>query len=335
MELRDVGLPTIGSRDVLLRIWGAGVCGSDVHVFRDEHPYVPPVIIGHEFSGEVEQVGDEVTHFRPGDRAVGDLETTAGRLGVDIDGAYASFMRIPSHLVHMLPSTISLREGVLVEPVVAVTHALLERSRIRPADFVVIIGPGPIGLVAVQVARLFSPRKIALTGLRRDRTRLAVGRAVGADHVLIAEEEPEKKILELTGGVGADLVVDCSGGKDSLLAATRMVKIGGWITVLGLWGQSLDTNLDPIPYNCLTVRGSWGWAGMESGDAEIRSAMGRSSWERALKILSLGKIDLPALITHELPLESWQEGLKICEERNGVKVILRPPESTSREAVPD
>ena len=324
MELQEVPVPKIGSHDVLLKIWGAGVCGSDVHIYKDEHPYKPPVIIGHEFSGMIAEIGKKVENLKISDRVVADLETERGRLGVDIDGAYGQYMKVPEHLVHVLPENVSLDEGVLVEPVVAVSHALLERTRIRPADFVVVLGPGPIGLVAVQVAKLFSPRKIAITGLYADKHRLKVAEEIGVDYTFFSEEQPEENIRELTGGVGADVVIDCSGGEEALSQATKMVRIGGWITILGLWGHTIKVNIDNIPYNNLTVRGSWGWAGMESGLAEIRTWAGSQSWTHALKILALNKVSLKPLITHVFPLKEWRQALRICEEKAGVKVILRP-----------
>ena len=180
-----------------------------------------------------------------------------GRLGVDIDGPYAQYMKVPTHLVHVLPDNVSLEEGVLVEPVVAVSHALLERTKINPADFVVVLGPGPIGLVAVQIVKLFSPRKTAITGLYADQHRLQVARKIGVDYTFFSEENPEEKVKELTNGVGADVVIDCSGGEKAITQATRMVRIGEWITILGLWGHSIKVNMDNIPYNNLTVRGSW------------------------------------------------------------------------------
>lgn len=326
MELREVPVPDIGPDDILMKVWGSGVCGSDVHILKDEHPYSPPVIIGHEFSGVVEKVGENVKELKVGDRVVADLETEQGRLGVDIDGSYARYMRVPSYLVHVLPENVTLEEGVLVEPVVAVSHALLERTKINPADFVVILGPGPIGLVAVEVAKLFSPRGIAITGLYTDEHRLEVARELGVDYTFFSEDDPEEKILELTDGVGADVVLDCSGGEEAITQATRMIKTGGWITILGLWGRKITANIDNIPYNNLTVRGSWGWAGMESGKAEIRSRAGSQSWERAMRILALGEINLKSLVTHTLPLTEWREALRICENKKGVKVILKSNE---------
>ncbi len=324
MEVREVSIPEIGNRDVLLKIWATGVCGSDVHILHDEHPYTPPVIIGHEFSGTIEQVGDEVKNFRIGDRVVADLETLEGRLGVEVDGSYAQFMRVPAHLVHKLPENVSLDEGVLLEPLVAVSHALLYRSRIYPADFVVVIGPGPIGLMALQVAQLFSPLAVMVTGLKRDEFRLSKARELGADFTFFSEDDPVKEVLRLTEGKGADLVVDCSGGEESITQATRMTKIGGWITILGLWGKDVKVNIDNLPYNCLSIRGSWGWEGMESGVQVVKTWAGAQSWERALQILALGKVKLEPLITHTFPLNEWEKAFRVVEEKSGLKVLVKP-----------
>ena len=179
------------------------------------------------------------------------------------------------------------------------------RSRINPADFVVITGPGPIGLTLLQIVKLFSPRAVMVTGLKSDTIRLEKAKELGADYVFYSEDDPVKEVLRLTDGMGADIVMDCSGGEAAITQATRMVKNGGWITAIGLWGHDFTVNLDKIPYNNLTVRGSWGWDGMEYADQAVRLAAGWHSWERALKIMAMGKIRLEPIVTRNI---GWRSG---------------------------
>jgi len=204
------------------------------------------------------------------------------------------------------------------------SHAALYRTHINPADFVVISGPGPIGLTMLQIVKLFSPRFVTVTGLRDDALRLEKAKELGADHVYYSEDDPVQEVLELTAGVGADVVLDCSGGEGALTQAARMVRNGGWITIIGLWGYDHSVNLDMIPYNNLTVRGSWGWAGMEYADQAVRMAAGWHSWERALQIMAMGRIKLEPIITRRIPLEGWREAFERLEAKQEIKVMMYP-----------
>ncbi|HEY63292.1 MAG TPA: zinc-binding dehydrogenase [Caldilineae bacterium] len=327
MGLVEVPEPEVGPDDLLIEVAAVGICGSDLHIWRDEKEHRRPVTLGHEFSGVVigkgENVGDE---WQIGDRICGDLETLHGRIGTHVNGAYAERMALPARLAHKLPDNLSFAEGALIEQVTCMSHAAMYRTRINPADFVVITGPGPIGLTMLQIVKLFSPRAVMVTGLKDDTVRLEKAKELGADYVYYSEDDPVQEVLRLTDGVGADVVIDCSGGEAAITQATRMVKNGGWITIIGLWGHDITVNLDRVPYNNLTVRGSWGWAGMEYADQAVRMAAGWHSWERALQIMAMGKIKLEPIITSHIPLESWREAFERLERKQEIKVMMYPNE---------
>jgi len=300
MGLREVPEPEVGPNDLLVEVGAVGICGSDLHIWRDEKEHRRPVTLGHEFAGVVIKKGDQVgDEWQVGDRICGDLETLEGRVGTHVNGAYAPRLALPKQLAHKLPDNLSFAEGALIEQVTCMSHAAMYRSRINPADFVVITGPGPIGLTLLQIVKLFSPRAVMVTGL---------------------------KSVRLTDGAGADVVLDCSGGEAAITQATRMVRNGGWITIIGLWGFDFKVNLDRIPYNNITVRGSWGWAGMEYEDQAVRMAAGWHSWERALKIMAMGKIQLEPIITQRIRLEEWREAFERLEAKQEIKVIMYPNE---------
>jgi L-iditol 2-dehydrogenase len=325
MGIVDLPEPTIGPDDVLLEVGACGICGSDLHIRKDEHEYRAPVVPGHEFSGIIIEKGCNVgAEWKVGDRVCGDLETMNGRIGVHVNGAYAERMAIPERLLHHLPDTLSLEEGALIEQVTCMSHSLMHRSRIFPGDFVVITGPGPIGLTMLQMVRLYSPRAVLVTGLKTDTIRLAKAKELGADFTCFSEEDPVARVHELTKGVGADLVIDCSGGDEAIGQALRMVKEGGWITVIGVWGHPVKVNLDAVPYNNLTIRGGWGWGGMEIPDQAVRMAVGWHSWERALAIMSLGKVRLAPTITSRIGLEEWQEAFARLGAKKDIKVMIYP-----------
>ena len=324
MDLREVPEPRIGPHDILVEVACVGICGSDLHIWRDEKEHRRPVTVGHEYSGRVVEVGSACRRIRVGDRICGDLETLDGRVGTHVNGACASLLAIPEGLAHVLPGSVSYEEGALVELVTCMSHDLMYRSRINPADFVAVLGPGPIGLTVTQLVRLWSPRFVLTTGLRSDEKRLELARELGADLVYYSEDDPVTKVRELTHGRGADFVVDATGGDEAITQAARMSKIGGWITVVGLWGHDIRANLDMIPYHNLTVRGAWGWAGMESDSQAVRMASGFESWEKALQILALGKLNMTRMITRRITLEEWHASYCDLEQKKDVKVLVYP-----------
>jgi L-iditol 2-dehydrogenase len=327
MGLVDIGEPSPGPGDVILEVGACGICGSDLHIRKDEHEHCTPVVLGHEFSGVIIEKGNMVDQkWKLGDRVCGDLETMNGRIGVHVNGAYAERMVIPERLLHKLPDSLSLEEGALVEQVTCMSHSLMYRSRIMPGDFVALLGPGPIGLTMLQIVRLYSPRMVVVTGLKTDTIRLAKAKELGADLTCFSEEDPVARIMELTGGKGADLVIDCTGGDAGLGQAVRMAKNGGWVTIIGVWGHELRVNLDSVPYNNLTIRGGWGWGGMEIADQAVRMAMGWYSWERALTLLSLGKMNMASTISRRIPLEDWGDAFQRLEAKKDIKVMIYPNE---------
>ena len=327
MGVREVPEPQAGPQDLLVEVGAVGVCGSDLHIWRDEKEHRRPVTLGHEFSGVIIDKGEAVSdEWQIGQRICGDLETLEGRVGTHVNGAYAPRLALPMQLAHHLPDNLTFAEGALIEQVTCMSHAAMYRSRINPADFCVITGPGPIGLTLLQIVKLFSPRAVMVTGLKSDTVRLDKARELGADYVYYSEDDPVQEVLRLTGGEGADVVLDCSGGEAAITQATRMVKNGGWVTIIGLWGYDFQVNLDKVPYNNLTLRGSWGWAGMEYADQAVRMATGWHSWERALKIMAMGKINLEPIVTRNITLEEWRDAFEALEAKQEIKVMMYPNE---------
>ncbi len=212
IELVEVPQPPIGPDDVLMKVWAAGVCGSDLNIQNDTHFYRAPVTIGHEYSGVVVEVGKDVKTIKVGDKIVSDIEAPGGWLGVELDGSYASYMRIPECVVHVCPPDMPLDAAALVEPVTGgMLHCLQERNTIQAGDFVVVIGPGPMGILAVQFARLRGARYVALVGLRDDQKRLEIGKKVGANRTSILKTTPGRAPGPFNGG--ANFVADCAGSQ--------------------------------------------------------------------------------------------------------------------------
>ncbi|MFW6180946.1 MAG: zinc-dependent alcohol dehydrogenase [Spirochaetota bacterium] len=319
VALCEVPVPETGPQEVLMKMHAAGVCGSDILIQEDRHFYRAPVTLGHEFSGTVHAVGKGVSRVKVGDQIIADIECGAGKwLGVTMDGAYAPFMLVPEHVIHRVPGHVSLDHACLAEPIVATHHLMQERAQVRVGDDVVVVGPGPMGILAVQHARLCGSRRIFLVGLRSDEARLRIGREVGADYTLYAEEHPEKVVMEITGGKGAEFVLECSAseaGVQHAVDCARKAHEGpggkGVVVFISLWGRPITVNLDEVSLGQLDIRGSWSWNG-------------RESWERAVDLLDRGVFNLEAMITSRYTLEEWEKAFANLRSRKDLKALIYP-----------
>src|SRR5437867_4595211 len=216
VELRDVRVPTIGKEDALLEVRSVSVCGSDVHMWRNKLGHKPrvPVILGHEFSGVVTRAGNRVKGFKEGDRIAS--ETAAEICGVCMlcrtgqynlcpqrkgfghyaDGAMTRFVKVPSRCLHHLPDRLPFRKSALLEPCSVAYHCAAVNTKIRPGDFVVVLGPGPIGLLALQVARMQGAGSVFISGVREDAPRLELAvKELGADRAIRASEEDPAEVV--------------------------------------------------------------------------------------------------------------------------------------------
>jgi threonine dehydrogenase-like Zn-dependent dehydrogenase len=319
VKLDDVPVPEIGPRDVLMKVWAAGVCGSDLLIQEDRHFYRAPVTLGHEFSGVAFKVGAEVTRVKTGDKFVADIECGEGEwLGVTIDGAYAPYMRVPEHVVYRIPDHVSLDDACLCEPIVATHHLIQERAQVKVGDDVVVVGPGPMGIMGVQYARVCGARRVFLIGLKSDEKRLQIGKTCGADYVLYSDEHPEETVMDVTGGKGAEFVLECSAsetGVQHAIDCARKAYEGpggkGVIVFISLWGQKLTLDLDQISLGQLDIRGSWSWNG-------------RETWEHAVDLLDRGVFDLSPMITNHYDLEEWEMAFANLRAKQDVKALIHP-----------
>jgi L-iditol 2-dehydrogenase len=330
VEIRDVPEPEPGAHQVKVEVKAAGVCGSDLHILNDEIaiPIVPPVIMGHEFSGVIAAVGQGVEHLGVGDRVT--CETTAwscGRclqcrighynmcanrkvVGYAVDGCFARYCVVNEQQVHVLPENVDFVAGALTEPLACCVHAVLELTNISAGDVVAITGPGPIGLLCLQLAKSAGAYTI-MCGTSQDGNRLALARRFGADVTVNVETTDLIALLDdLTGAQGADVFLECAGAPAAArmgLAATRR---GGQYTQVGLFPAPFELSFDLIAYKELKVTGSLGqrW----------------SSWQRSLSLLSRNQVDTRSLVSHMLPLTEWRQAFRLFEEKQGLKIVLEP-----------
>ena len=328
VELREVPVPEIGPQDVLLRVGAVSVCGSDLHQWRGSHSWQVnyPCILGHEFAGTVEKVGLAVQVFQEGDRvtsetaAVIDDNSPLSRMGLynldparrgfgyGVDGAMTRYVRVPERCLHRLPDTIPFTRAALTEPCCVAYNALCVNGRVRPGDTVLILGPGPIGLLCAQMAKLSGAGTVIVAGLPADRRRLEVARMLGADLTLDAGSL--ETVAKHGDGLGVDVAVDCSGASATLQVALQAVRPSGQIIKVGWGPQPLQFSLDPMVQKNVTISGSF------SHNWPI--------WERVISMIASGQLNLDPVASAVCGLDDWHDCFEKMERGEYVKAVLEP-----------
>jgi L-iditol 2-dehydrogenase len=225
-------------------------------------------------------------------------------------------MRMPQHVAYQVDDRVSLDHACLGEPIVATHHLIQDRAQVGVGDDVVVVGPGPMGIMAVQYAKLCGARRVILIGLKSDEKRLQIGRQVGADVTLYSEDGPEKAVMEITGGKGAEFVLECSASQQGVQHAVDCARKAhegpggkGVIVFISLWGHKLTLNLDEVSLGQLDIRGSWSWNG-------------RETWEHAVDLLNRGVFNLEPMITNHYELEEWETAFANLRAKQDVKALI-------------
>ena len=331
LELRDVPVPKVETGEVLIRVRACGICGSDLKIQDGQHPCTPPVVIGHEFAGEIVGIGTKVSGWTVGDRVVSEQHVKAcghcrqcltGNAfacrskrapGYFTDGAFTEFIKVPAWLLHRIPSNLNFVEASFTEPSAVAAHGMLDRTGILPEDVVLILGCGPIGLVAAKMAQTAGASKVIITGVDHDeKMRLPKARELGIDHVVnVTQTDLSNLVNDLTSGEGADVVIELSGSLPAIQQAFQLARRLGRV---GMIGQPPAEEIK-IPYRqamfrALTVSFSY--------------SSKFTSWERALSLFERSAIKPSQFITHVLPLEEWPRGFDLSRSGEAVKVVLEP-----------
>lgn len=324
VALVDVPQPLPGSDEVLVRVKGAGVCGTDLHIFDDHYPTHPPVTLGHEVSGVVAALGPQVDPGWDGRAVVcetffsvcgfcrfcrsGSPNLCAKRLsiGSHVDGGMADYLVIPAANLHAIPDRLGTVEACLVEPFAAVCNALCDPPLINPGDSALVIGPGPMGLLAAQLAHA-ARADVTVVGTESDLHRLQVAADLGFATEGVSEEM--RNYTDNAGG-GFDIAIDCAGPGPAMAAALQRVRAGGHVVRIGVAGDDITIPLDEIWRKELTI---------SSGFATKPAA-----WRRALHLLDQGAIHLQPLVTDVLGLDDWEMAFESARAGRGIKFVLAP-----------
>lgn len=331
LELREVPTPQPRPDEVLIRVCACGICGSDLKIQDDQHPYSPPVVIGHEFAGEIAGVGADVAGWSLGDRVVSEQHTGAcGRCrqcltgnafacaskrapGYWVDGGFAEFIKVPAWLLHRIPDSLSFIEAAFTEPSAVAVHGVLERTGITPEDVVLVLGCGPIGLVAARMAQVAGASRVIITGTDRDeKARLPKARELGIDRVVNVERDDLAALVaDLTGGEGADVVIELSGAPAAVAQCFRLARRLGRVGIIG----QPPTDEVAIPYREALFRAL---------AVSFTYSSKYTSWERALSLFARGAVIPSQFVTHVLPLREWKQGFDLSRSGEAVKVVLEP-----------
>lgn len=335
IRIEEVEIPKIGPEEILVKVRTCAICATDFARYAGKRKAQTPIILGHEFAGEVVEVGENVDNFKHGDRvtvAPGAVVCgkcrfcTAGKqnlcehkrsFGISrgYDGAFAEYARIPWEVlragaVFTYPNDITHGEASLAEPLGCCLNGMIN-SGLRPGETVVIIGDGPIGLMHLLIARSMGAGMIVVTGHHDERLKIA--NELGADAVINSKQvDPVQEVKQLTDGRGADVIMITLGVPSAIKQGLQMV---GKLSRVNFFGGSpagtiieLDPNL--VHYKEVVITGSF--------------SQPVSIFERALKLISSRRVNVKPLISHELPLDAIEHGFEIMERREGLKVLIKP-----------
>lgn len=330
-DWRDISDPLLqDATDAIVRVEAVTICGTDLHILKGDVPDVQPgTVLGHEAVGQVVETGSAVRGFRPGDRVLISCITGCGRcdccrrsaygqcrggggwvLGHLIDGTQAEYVRVPyaDMSLHALPASVDGGEAVLLADIFPTAYEVgVLNGRVRPGDTVAVIGSGPIGLAAVATAQLFSPARIIVVDVVA--TRLEAAKRLGADAIATVEVS-EDLVADLTGGLGADVVIEAVGVPESFELCTRMVRPGGHIANVGVHGKPATLHLEDLWSENVTIR---------TGLVDTYST------PTLLRMLVDGRLPASSLVTHTFELDQMEEAYDVfaqAADTGALKVVL-------------
>jgi threonine dehydrogenase-like Zn-dependent dehydrogenase len=335
VAVSDVPDPTIEDpHDAIVRVAAAAICGSDLHFYNGKAPLSPGDGIGHEGVGVVEAVGPEVETFRPGERVVMAFDIVCGHcwfcrrgqtalcedfrglglgpFGGSLGGAQAELVRVPYADWNLLavPDGMEDERALFVGDILTTGYYGTAIAVIEPEDTVAVVGAGPVGFFCIQAAKVHGAARVLALDMEPDR--LVVAERVGAVPINVKERNPLTAVDELTDGRGADVVIEAVGNEQAYENATRMVRRGGTVSVVGMYvTEKADVPLGVYWTRALRI--------VFAGICPVHAW-----WDRAMGAVTAGRIDPLPIISHRLPLEEAPHGYELFQDRIATKVVLFP-----------
>lgn len=328
--LLEKEIPQIQSNEVLVKVLATSICGTDLHVFSwdewSKNRILPPRVMGHEFAGKVIEVGEGVTRIKVGDIVSAETHNVCGKcemcrtgkahvctnteiLGVDTDGSFAEYVAIPEQNAWVNDPNIPPKYLCIQEPLGNAVHTVLSGEIIGKT--IAIIGCGPIGMMAVAIAKAVGASKVIAVEVNEFRLNLV--KEIGADITINPlKEDVVKRVLEETEGMGVDVVAEISGNPSAIQQAFKYIKLGGRMSMLGI--PTKEVSIDVA--NGIVFKG-----------IQIHGIVGRkmyNTWYQVKGLLASGNLKIDKIITHILPLEEFSKGMDLMRSGNCGKVILLP-----------
>jgi len=329
LRVEDVPAPKILADEVLIEVKATGICGTDLHIYKGEWKTRMPIVLGHEFSGAVADVGREVKDLSVGDHVVAEPNIVCGKcrfcrmsernyfcenleaVGVTVNGAFAEYVKTKARNVYKIPEELSFDEAALIEPLACCIRGI-DQAGIRIGDVVAIVGAGPVGLILLQLVKTAGASMVIQTDI--DEIRLELARKLGADHILnIRRDSPVEAVKRLTGGYGVDVAIEAVGSPETITQAMKATRRGGRLNIFGVSPQDAVWEVKPFDLydKELTITTSY------------RSPF---TFERAIRIASTGRVDLKPLISHVFRLGEIGRAFEVAEKKleGAIKVLVKP-----------
>src|SRR5215813_14163016 len=335
MRVEQRSVPRVGSREVLLKVEVASICGTDVKVLHRTLQGQPAgeFIMGHEYAGIVAALGPGVDEFQVGDRVAvevhkgcercencikgwytsclnyGNLEKGHRAKGLTCDGGFAEYAVNHINTLYRLPENVTFEQACMVTTAASPLWAIDLMGGYVAGETVLILGPGPIGLMAVQLCKALGAERVILTGTRDER--LEIGRKLGADFLInVRRESLGERVAQITDGKGADSVLECAGGPSSMQEALENVKRGGRIGVVAWYAGPVEMDMNLAVRSNVRIYAARGEGGMNCG--------------RSLALMGAGKIVADPIITHHFPLARIHDAFDTYVKRagNALKVVM-------------
>ncbi len=327
-EIREVPKPQIGPNDVLVKVKVASVCGTDLHIYNwdqwAQNRIHPPLVPGHEFCGNVVAVGREVTTVKEGDFVSAEMHVNCGKcfqcrtgqahicqfvkiIGVDADGAFAEYVRIPESNIWKLDPAIPADYASILDPLGNAVHTVLAGE--IAACSVAIVGCGPIGLFSIAVCRAVGATQIFALEVNQHRRKIA--QQMKADYVLDPSTEDVMGIvMEATGGIGVDVVLEMSGKTPGIRAGFNILRLGGRVSLLGIPSKPVELDFaDDLIFKGATVQG-------------INGRLMYKTWYQMQALLKAGKLDLDPAITDRISIKDFSKGMDRLRTGEASKVLM-------------
>ncbi|NEB74261.1 alcohol dehydrogenase catalytic domain-containing protein [Streptomyces sp. SID14478] len=336
---QDVPDPAIkDAADAIVRVDAVTICGTDLHIVKgDVREVTPGRILGHEAVGTVVETGSDVRSVHPGDRVLISCISACGRcrfcreasygqcrggggwvLGHTIDGTQAEYVSVPfaDLSLHPLPDTVESHDAVLLADIYPTSYEVgVLNGQVGPADTVVVVGAGPVGLAAIATAQLYSPGRLIAVDLAD--SRLAAARDFGADTIARSQEEPERLVEELTDGLGADVVIEAVGVPETFEMCARMVRPGGRIANIGVHGRPAVLHLEDLWIKNVTIT---------TGLVDTRTT------PMLLRMMAAGRLPGATMVTHRFELDQMEEAYDVFSragETGALKIVLGAAKPTA------